>query len=76
MLLVFVPPMRVTTVDDRCWLFSRLVFDEFDFSKFSEKAAGPDAPVKVPLHEWYFVGGTWWGAFWGNKLKVVFSWHA
>ena len=29
--------MRVTTVDDRCRLFFRLFFDEFDFFDFSEK---------------------------------------
>ena len=29
--------MRVTTVDDRCRLFFRLVFDDFDFFDFSEK---------------------------------------
>ena len=29
--------LRVTTVDDRCRLFFRLFFDEFDFFDFSEK---------------------------------------
>ena len=28
--------MRVTTVDDRCRLFFRLVFDDFEFSDFSD----------------------------------------
>ena len=29
--------MRVTTVDDRCRLFFRLFFDDFEFFDFSEK---------------------------------------
>ena len=29
--------MRVTTVDDRCRLFFRLFFDDFEFLDFSEK---------------------------------------
>ena len=39
--------MRVTTVDDRCRLFFRLFFDDFEFSIFPKKVIGPDASENV-----------------------------
>ena len=39
--------MRVTTVDDRCRLFFRHFFDDFEFFDFSKKVIGPDASENV-----------------------------
>ena len=36
----------MTTVDDRCRLFFRHVFDDFEFLDFPKKVIGPDASEK------------------------------
>ena len=55
----------MTTVDDRCRLFFRHFFDDFDFLDFSERVVGPDASEK----HFGSSGGVWEG-IWGRPRGV------
>ena len=65
--------MRVTTVDDRCRLFFRLFFDDFEFSIFPKKVIGPDASEKV-LGRPRGSGRASWGIRGGSRRPLGGSW--